>query len=329
MTTKCFSLFCFLTICTLCFAKKQSPYTFYKTDSKEIYGICLTQNRSMLAVADNRDVKVFSTESADLLQVFSPGHHDRILSVDISKDGTLLASAGKDSTIVLWDFLHSGIIQTLRIHQGIVTSVKFSPDGQYLLSGGSDHHVILYDLKQKRIIREFEDHHNDITSVSFSLDGSRFASTGGDGLICVYDLPGKTLITSFAGSKNWIRDICFSSDGNHLLTCGDDAKINDWDITNPENVALNQKKIHLKDWLISVDVSESDSLQVVGAVNGGIEIQAAQYKYIGKIGTPVNKVLLLPCKEEHIRFVVSTIGKGVFKMDASSMNLIMPKNMEL
>jgi len=329
MTKKSISLLCFLCIYSVCFAKKVAPYTFYKTDSKHIFAICLTKNDSMLAVGDNKIVKVFSTKSAALVQTFPNGHRERILSVDISKDSTLMVSAGKDSSIVLWDFIHPRIVRTLKFHRGVITSVKISPDGKYLLSGGSDHRVVLYDIKKDKIIKEFMDHHSDVTSVSFSLDGQRFLSTGGDGLVCIYSLSEMCLIDSFNEGKIWIRDACFSKDGNHVLTCNDRPMISTWLISASDKEKAKPTFPFSGNWLTSLDLSEDDQILVYGSIAGDIEVRFDQRGFIGKVGMPINRILLLRSRDEVLQFVVSTFGNGVLLMNASTMETLSPENKKI
>ncbi len=61
-----------------------------------------------------------------------------VTSVAYSADGKLLASAGRDSTIRLWNPGTGQPIRTLRGHTSWVNCVAFSPDGKRLVSCGGD-----------------------------------------------------------------------------------------------------------------------------------------------------------------------------------------------
>jgi WD40 repeat protein len=67
-----------------------------------------------------------------------------VWQVAFSPDGSLLASAGGDKTVRVWEVKSGRLLATLEGHSEAVTSVAFSPDGRRLASGGLDGAVILW-----------------------------------------------------------------------------------------------------------------------------------------------------------------------------------------
>ena len=59
----------------------------------------------------------------------SATHINWVYDTAISPDGSLLASAGRDQTVKLWDFASGRFLRNLGKHDGWVRAVAFSPDG--------------------------------------------------------------------------------------------------------------------------------------------------------------------------------------------------------
>ncbi|MBV9020153.1 MAG: hypothetical protein JOZ71_05510 [Ktedonobacteraceae bacterium] len=59
-----------------------------------------------------------------------------------SPNGKLIASAGYDGIVQLWDATHGNIVYTYRGHSPAqVGTMAWSPNGQFIASGGSDETV--------------------------------------------------------------------------------------------------------------------------------------------------------------------------------------------
>jgi WD40 repeat protein len=67
-------------------------------------------------------------------------------SIDISADGRLIASAGDDAEIRLWDADTGVCQQILTGHQSRVRTLAFHPNGLWLVSGSFDETIRVWDL---------------------------------------------------------------------------------------------------------------------------------------------------------------------------------------
>ncbi|MEO8612652.1 MAG: hypothetical protein ABI690_32460 [Chloroflexota bacterium] len=142
-----------------------------------------------------------------------------------SPDGTLLATAGGDHIVQLWDVASGSLVASLNGHVASVVAVAFSPDGKILASGADDKLVDLWDVETHHILQDLEGNVNPVSSVAFSPDGSVIASASRD--VRLWNVAtGEVLATlpSLIGFSN----VAFSPDGKLLAFSNADDAIELW-----------------------------------------------------------------------------------------------------
>jgi len=69
----------------------------------------------------------------------------KVNAVTFSAGGSLLATAGDDGNVLLWEPNQGQLLRTCRGHTKAVTSIAFSPGGSLMASGSHDTTVIIWD----------------------------------------------------------------------------------------------------------------------------------------------------------------------------------------
>ncbi len=127
-----------------------------------LYSIAFSPDGDILAVGDiNNQIRLWGPDDAFRTgvdqypdPVILSGHNGAdgtfsalIWDLDFNPKGELLASAGGDGTIRLWDITNGESLTTLTGHERGVTCVGFSPDGRILASGSLDGTVRLWGIE--------------------------------------------------------------------------------------------------------------------------------------------------------------------------------------
>jgi WD40 repeat protein len=113
------------------------------------------------------------------------GHTGGVLAVAFTSDGGLLASAGEDRTIRLWEPENGRLIRTIVNHGDRVGALAWSPDGKVLASGSRDRTVRIWQPDIGRLVRIVRGHEGEVTDLTW--DDLGLATACSDGKVRLID----------------------------------------------------------------------------------------------------------------------------------------------
>jgi eukaryotic-like serine/threonine-protein kinase len=193
------------------------------------------------------DIKVRSVRSGRLIHVLK-GHSDLVTTLAYHPERNLLASAGYDKTIRLWDLDKSEQVLVLKGHSAHVSSIAFGPAGNLIASGGADRTVRIWNYEAyatdpKQAVQVLEGHTGEVAAVAFAPDGQHLASGSHDKTIRIWQVATGEADKVLHGHKGEVNCLAYNPRGDILASGGGQresqrGEVRTWDVVTGRTVFL-------------------------------------------------------------------------------------------
>ncbi|MGK7920330.1 MAG: AAA-like domain-containing protein [Trichodesmium sp.] len=201
-------------------------------------------------------------------KIILQGHQGAVTTVKFSPNQEILASAGVDGKVIIWNLAGKKITEW-QTEQKLVNSLIFHPDGKYLATSGSNGTVKIWSLLEQNLgenLYVLEISKTEVNSISFSKDGQYLATAGIDIPVQIWNissLPITILSDSILDDNGLIRNVAFSPNKNFLATLDGKSTISLWNISENKFKTLDVEAI-------SMDFSISQPETLLTATSNGV-----------------------------------------------------------
>ena len=245
--------------------------------AERIYEIAYSKDGKWLATASGDpgqfgSVKLWTAEPGgggkpvrDLLE-----STDSVFAIAFSPDSKLVAAAGADRAIRVWEVDSGKLVTTIEDHADWILDIAFSPDGHRLASASRDKTCKVFDIVKKESLVTFPGHAAPVQTVRFSPDGKLVVSGGDDNLVRFWNPDDEAKqVRQIGGFGGPVFKIEYTPDGKSLAACGSDRVVR---IFNPESGAQEKALEGHKDWVYTIAIANDGKSLVSGSWDGEVKV---------------------------------------------------------
>ena len=239
------------------------------------------------------------------------GHTDSVMCIAVSLDANLIASAGEDAGIQVWNIAEQKRVADIEGHQDQVRSIALTIDAKFLISGSRDGSVRIWNIATGQCVRTFGERVMTITKIALNPQGRTVAIADGSGIILLWDVLENSVIARFACQNGGVNALRFSRDGHSLAVGGNDGSLSIWNVGNGTRINLFQDhQSPVTATTLSVDMRRCFSADKNGTmVVRNLLTNSKEYTFQGHIGEISGLELLADA-----RFLFSAARDGTVRV---------------
>lgn len=233
----------------------------------------------VVSASADKTIKTWSFEGAWGARPPLGPHVFRVLALDFSPDGKLLAAGGgepsRSGEVKVWDLATGTLKLDLgSLHSDTVFGLRFSPDGTKLASGGADKFLKVVSVQDGKELRSFEGHTHHVMTVDWKADGKELASGGADNVVKVWDYESGEQKRTLQAAGKQITSIRWLPTGQpRVAGAAGDAQVRLW---NPDNGQVARTFTGPSDYLFGVAVSSDGKVLAAGGAESALFLWNAE-----------------------------------------------------
>ncbi|XP_039137574.1 chromatin assembly factor 1 subunit FAS2 homolog isoform X2 [Dioscorea cayenensis subsp. rotundata] len=160
-----------------------------------------------------------------------------VLSLDFHPHYGLLATAGNDHDIKLWEITWgesekklptASYQKSLSYHSSAVNILRFSPSGEHLASGADGGELIIWKLHASddgytwKVLKTLSFHRKDVLDVQWSVDGAYLVSGSVDNSCIIWDANKGSVHQILDGHLHYVQGVAWDPLGQYVASLSSD-----------------------------------------------------------------------------------------------------------
>jgi WD40 repeat protein len=219
-------------------------------------------------------------------------HVFRVLALDFSPDGRLLAAGGgqpsRSGEVKIWE-VGKGLLGRSwpSLHSDTVFSLRFSPDGTKLASASADKFLKVTNVADGKVLRSYEGHTHHVLAVDWKSNGNELVTGGADNVLKVWDFGTGEQVRTLRAAGKQVTSVRWIAGKPEVVGASGDTQVRIW---NPENGVIPRRFAGASDYVYGVAASADGSRIASGGADSVLFIwngQSAQV--IQKLEPRANK----------------------------------------
>ncbi|KAJ5138896.1 uncharacterized protein N7515_003744 [Penicillium bovifimosum] len=158
------------------------------------------------------------------------GHLRGVSAVQFSPDCSMIASAGADAAVKVWDTATGRLIHTFEGHLAGISTLVWAPNGEWIATGSDDKTIRFWNVNTlKAHTKVFDGHHNYVYQIAFTPKGNILVSGSYDEAVFMWDVRRAQVMRSLPAHSDPVAGIDVVHDGTLIVSCALDGLIRIWD----------------------------------------------------------------------------------------------------
>jgi predicted nucleic acid-binding Zn-ribbon protein len=153
---------------------------------------------------------------------------DIVMAADISDDNRLIAVAGPQKMVRVYDTLTGELRWEQKKHTDWIYALRFSPDGLLLATADRAAGLVIWESATGKMYADLQGHKNEIRSLAWRPDSAAVVSASLDGTLKIWDMNESKLLKSWDAHPGGAAAIAIANDGV-MVSTGKDNKVKIWD----------------------------------------------------------------------------------------------------